>query len=98
MLHVQLGYPLAEEELDPELAVLLARAQSKTISWHRAKQEALREVRPLVGESGLGAYKLDFALKARVAQAGCDGVPRGTAADDQRFRVNSRTRSRDHAR
>ena len=61
-------------------------------------------MRPLVRRFGLRADEHDLALKSAVAQAGRDGVSRGTPADDYGFRgdylflVSSRRRSRDHTR
>ena len=59
-------------------------------------------MRSFIRRFGLRANENDLALKSRIAQAGCDGVPRGTPADDYRFSddylflVSSRRRSRDH--
>jgi hypothetical protein len=55
-------------------------------------------VRALVGKLGFGSNQHDLADESGVPQAGRDGVPGGTAADDQRFRVSSRTRNNDQAR
>lgn len=61
-------------------------------------------MRPFVWRFGLCADERDLALESCVAKAGSDGIPRGTPADDYRFRdcypflVSSRRRSRDHTR
>jgi hypothetical protein len=102
VLEVELDDSRTQHELDGKLAVLLERAQAQPLSRDRAEQEPFRQVRPLVGRFGLRAGEYDLALKSRIAQARRDGVPRGTAADDYRFRddylflVSSRRRSRDH--
>jgi hypothetical protein len=97
-LEVELGDPCTQKELDPKLAILLARSQSEAVSRHRAEQEAFREVWTLVWDFCFGAGEQDLALKARVAQARSGGVPGGTTADDYRFLDSSRTRSSDQAR
>lgn len=97
-LEVELGDPRTQNELDSKLAILLARTQTQTVSRHRSEQEAFGKVGPLVRDFRLGTGEQDLALKARVAQARGDGVPRGTTADDYCFRSNSRTRSSDQAR
>ena len=97
-LEVELGDPRTQKQLDPKLAILLARTQTQTVSGHRSEQEALGKVRSLVRDLRFRAGEQDLALKARVAQARGSSVPRGTTADDYCFLCNSRTWSSDQAR
>jgi hypothetical protein len=98
MLEIYFGDLLTQHELDTKLAILLTRAQTQAIAGHRPEQETFGEVRSLIRGFRFGAGEQDLALKARVSQARCGGVPRGTTADDHCFLCNSRTRSSDQAR
>ena len=98
MLEVELGDPHAQQQLDAEFAVLVARPKAQARERHGAEQEALGEVRSLIGELGLGADKQDLASKAGVPKPCSDRVPGGAAANDYRFRESSRTRSNDQPR
>ena len=98
MFEVELRDPHAQQELDAELVVLVARPQTQACERHRSEQEALREMRPLVWEFRFGANEQDVALKAGVAQTRCHGVAGGAAADDYCLRMSSRTRRSDQAR
>jgi hypothetical protein len=98
MLEIYFGDPRIQHELDTKLAILLARAQTQAIAGHRPEQETFGEVWSLVRGFWFGAGEQNLALKARVTQARCRGVPSGTTADDYCFLCNSRTRSSDQAR
>jgi len=98
MLEIYFGDPRTQHELDTKVAILLTRAQTKAIAGHRPEQETFGEVRSLVRGFRFGAGEQNLALKARVTQARCGGIPRGTTADDYCFRCSSRRRSSDQAR
>jgi hypothetical protein len=97
-LEVDLGHSRTQQELDPQLAILVSRTQAQAVSLHRSEQEAFGKVRPLIREHRLRAGEQDLALKAGVPQARGGGVPGRTTADDYCFLDSSRTRNSDQVR
>jgi len=97
-LHAEIGYALAETQLDFELAILIGRPQSQSLARHGAQKKSLRQMWALIWKLWLSSYEHDLTGETGVPQASGDGVPSGAAAHDQRFCESSRTRSSDHTR
>jgi hypothetical protein len=55
-------------------------------------------MRAFIGKLWLRSHEHDLTGKTGVSEASRDGIPCGTAADDQRSFDSSRTRRSDHTR
>src|SRR5207245_10803401 len=93
-LHAQVDDALAQAQLDPELAILLSRPQAQPLARHDAEQTSLRDMRALVRKLSLRTNEHDLSGKHGIPQTTRDGVPCGTAANDQRSLDSSPTRRR----
>lgn len=93
MLKPQVDHSLPEHQLDAELAILLRGSQPEPVAAHGPEQEALGQVRSLVGRIVLGADKHDSAVESTIAEAGRNRVAGRPGADDYRLVGRSRSRS-----